>query len=130
MMYRMVTLDLSNRVAVITGGSRGIGAATVRMFLAAGARVVFNYQRAADAAERLIAELGGDNCAAVQVDLDSPASAQKLIQAAVARFGRVDALVANHGIWPPSDIPIDSMTDEHWRRSLSINLDSVFGLVK
>jgi 3-oxoacyl-[acyl-carrier protein] reductase len=100
------------------------------MFVAAGAKVVFNYQRAADAANRLVAELGSDNCIAVQADLDSAASAQKLIQTAVNRFGRLDALVANHGIWPPSDIPIDTMPDEHWRRSLSINLDSVFGLVK
>jgi 3-oxoacyl-[acyl-carrier protein] reductase len=52
------------------------------------------------------------------------------VSAAVSRFGKLDILVANHGIWPPNDAPIDAMTDEQWRRTMAINLDSVFGLVK
>ena len=125
-----VSLDLSGQVAVISGGSRGIGAAAVRLFVAAGAKVVFNYQRAAEAAQSLVAEVGKENCAAVQADLDSADSAEKLVAAAVARFGRVNILVANHGIWPPGDVPIDTMSDAHWRRTMAINLESVFGLVK
>jgi 3-oxoacyl-[acyl-carrier protein] reductase len=125
-----VLMDLSGKVAVISGGSRGIGAATVRLFVQAGARVTFNYQSAAGAAQKLIKEIGAEHCHAIQADLDSSDSAQTLVAAAVERFGRVDALVANHGIWPPSDVPIDTMTSEHWRRTMAINLDSVFGLVK
>jgi 3-oxoacyl-[acyl-carrier protein] reductase len=125
-----VTLDISGKVAVISGGSRGIGAACVRLFAEAGAKVVFNYQKARREADELARSVGADRCESVQADLDSAESAKKLIDAAVARFGCVDIVVANHGIWPPDDTPIDQMTDEHWRRTMGINLDSIFGLIK
>ena len=123
-------MKLPNRVAVISGGSRGIGAATVRMFVQAGAKVIFNYQKRRDAADALVAECGAGNCHAVQADLGSVESGKDLIDAAVDRFGRCDILVVNHGIWPPHDIPVDEMTEDHWRRGMQINLDSAFGLVK
>jgi len=124
-----VSLSLSNKVALITGGSRGIGAATVRMFTAAGAKVVFSYQKAKSQAEALAKECGG-NCHAIASNLDSPTSARALVAEAVKQFGRIDILVANHGVWPAEDVRIDQMTDEQWRSTLSINLDAVFGLVK
>ena len=123
-------MKLPNRVAVISGGSRGIGAATVRMFVQAGAKVVFNYLKRRDAADALVNECGAGNCHGVQADLNSVEAARQLIDAAVERFGRCDVLVVNHGIWPPHDIPVDQMTEEHWRRGMQINLDSAFGLVK
>lgn len=125
-----VQLSVTGKVALITGGSRGIGAAIVRMFCAAGARVVFNYQKAQAAAEAVVAECGPSSCAAVQAELSSAPDAEKLVKSALAKFGRIDCLVANHGIWPPHDAPIDRMTDEQWRQTIAINLDSVFGLVK
>ena len=125
-----VAMRVPGRVAVISGGSRGIGAAAVRMFVGAGAKVVFNYQRRRDAADALVTECGADNCHAVQADLSTVESAEGLIDAAVERFGSCDIVVANHGIWPPGDVPVDQMTPEHWRRGVAINLDSVFGLVK
>jgi 3-oxoacyl-[acyl-carrier protein] reductase len=125
-----VALSLENKVALISGGSRGIGAAIVRTFVKAGAKVLFNYEKAKAAAEALRRECGTENCVAAQCSLNSPAAAQTLVAACVQRFGRVDILVANHGIWPDEDLPIDSMPDEHWRRTISINLDAVFGLVK
>ncbi len=124
-----VALSLQGKVALVTGGSRGIGAAIVRLFVAAGAKVVFNYQRAGGAAEKLVQECGA-NCHAVQADLNSAASAQPLVNAAVAHFGSLDILVANHGVWPPDDIPVNEMTEAQWRNTLSVNLDAVFGLVK
>jgi 3-oxoacyl-[acyl-carrier protein] reductase len=124
-----VSLSLQGKVALITGGSRGIGAATVRMFVAAGARVMFNYEKAQAAAEKLVRECG-EQCAAVACNLEGTKSAQHLVDATVQRFGRLDILIANHGIWPADDVPIDKMSDEHWRRTLAINLDSVFALVK
>lgn len=125
-----ISLSVTNKVALITGGSRGIGAATVQMFFAAGAKVMFNYQRSRATADRLCESLGSDRCAAVQADLASPAAAAALVKAAVDRFGRLDILVANHGIWPPDDVPVDRMTDEQWRKTVATNLDAVFGLVK
>ncbi len=125
-----IPLSLSGKVALITGGSRGIGAATVRMFAAAGARVVFSYQKARSQAEALARECGEANCRAVASNLDTPDSARALVAEAVKQFGRLDILVANHGVWPAEDVAIDKMTDEQWRFTLSINLDAVFGLVK
>jgi 3-oxoacyl-[acyl-carrier protein] reductase len=125
-----VALSLNGKVTLVTGGSRGIGAAIVRMFVAAGARVFFSYEKAASAAEQLCRELGEGNCAAKAISLDSPAAAGDLVTACIARFGRLDILVANHGIWPPEDAPIDEMTDDQWRKTVAVNLDSVFGLVK
>ncbi len=125
-----IELSLKGEVALITGGSRGIGAACVRMFTAAGAKVVFNYQKAVTAARSLVRECGAKHCAAVQANLDTARSAGSLVEAAVKKFGRLDCLVVNHGIWPPEDVPVDQMSDEQWRRSIAINLDSAFGLVK
>jgi 3-oxoacyl-[acyl-carrier protein] reductase len=125
-----IHLDLSRKVALITGGSRGIGAAAVRMFVAAGAKVVFNYQRAQPAAEQLVHACGEASCSAVHADLNGPESAHNLVKAAIQRFGCLDILVANHGVWPPEDIPVDQMSDKQWRNTLAVNLDSVFGLVK
>src|SRR5690348_5948560 len=105
-----VTLSLQGKVVLITGGSRGIGAATVKMFSQAGAKVVFNYKKAQMQAEKLAADCGGDNkCLGVQADLSSAEAAKPLVDATVRHFGRVDCLVANHGIWPPEDVPVDNM---------------------
>ena len=126
-----VTLDLQGKVALITGGSRGIGAACVRLFSQAGAKVVFSYQRSRAAADALVRECGGEGCAAFQADLDAAARSEaRLVGAAVERFGRLDILVVNHGVWPPREIPVDEMSREQWRSTIACNLDSVFELVK
>jgi 3-oxoacyl-[acyl-carrier protein] reductase len=126
----MLSLSLSDRTALVTGGSRGIGAAIVRMFVKAGARVVFNYQHAQSEAAGLVRECGEDRCLAVAADLSTPQAAGALVHRAAAQLGRLDILVANHGIWPPDDVSIDAMADEQWHRTVAVNLDSVFGLVK
>ena len=125
-----ISLSVQDRVAIVTGGSRGIGAATVKMFVAAGAKVLFNYRTNRAAAERVVSECGAARCAAVRADLRNVESARALIEQAVQRFGGVDILVANHGIWPPEDVAVDRMTDRQWHDTIAINLDSVFGLVK
>ena len=125
-----VTLALSNQVALITGGSRGIGAATVRLFAAAGAKIVFNYRTAKAEADALVKECGAENCHAIACDLSSAEAAAPLVRATVERFGRIDILVANHGVWPATDIGVDKMADQQWRSTLAVNLDAVFGLVK
>jgi 3-oxoacyl-[acyl-carrier protein] reductase len=124
-----VNLSLSGKVALISGGSRGIGAATVRMFAAAGAKVVFSYRSARAPAEALARECG-ENCHPFVSDLNTPESARALVAETVKHYGRLDILIANHGVWPPDDVAIDCMSDEQWRSTVSINLDAVFGLVK
>jgi 3-oxoacyl-[acyl-carrier protein] reductase len=123
-------LTLASKVALITGGSRGIGAAAVRMFVQAGAKAVFNYQSAQAQAEELVRELGTKSCRVIQCDLSTTEAAGQLVAAAIAAFGRLDILVANHGVWPPEDAPIDRMSDDQWHRTIAVNLDSVFALIK
>jgi 3-oxoacyl-[acyl-carrier protein] reductase len=126
-----LALSLEGRVALVTGGSRGIGAATVRMFRRAGARVVFSYRAAVAQAQALLTECGDEEmCCAVKQELASAGDGTALVHAAVAAFGRLDCLVVNHGVWPAHDAPISEMTDAQWRSTLRINLDSVFGLVR
>ncbi len=122
-------LSLDGKVALVTGGSRGIGAATVRLFVRAGARVVFNYQRAQSEAQRLVEECGAGLCHAVRADLTGIANGESLVRAAVERFASLDALVVNHGIWS-EEADIDKMTDQQWRTTLAVNLDSTFAVVK
>jgi 3-oxoacyl-[acyl-carrier protein] reductase len=126
-----LSLVLDDRVALIAGGSRGIGAETVRVFAEAGARVAFSYRQARERAETLMRECGGPGrCVALERDLSTPADGRALVAAAVQAFGRLDALVVNHGIWQAADAPIAQMAEEQWRQTLAVNLDSVFGLVQ
>ena len=125
-----IPLSLAGKVALISGGSRGIGAATVRMFVAAGARVVFSYRSARGQAESLANECGPAECYPIAAELNNSDAARGLVAEAVNHFGRLDILIANHGIWPEHDVPIERMSDAQWRSTLSTNLDGVFGLVK
>src|SRR5512142_2889186 len=110
-----ISLSVQDRVAIVTGGSRGIGAA--------GVKVMFNYQKSRSAADAVVEECGQERCAAVEADLRNIQSAHTLIQQAVQHFGGVDILVANHGIWPPEDVPVDRMGDRQWHDTIAINLD-------
>jgi 3-oxoacyl-[acyl-carrier protein] reductase len=126
-----VVLSLDGRVALVTGGSRGIGAATVRMFRQAGAKVAFNFRAAEDQAKALVEECGGEEvCRAFRQELATPEDGRALVAAAVAAFGSLDCLIVNHGVWPSHDAPISSMSVEQWRSTLGINLDSAFGLTQ
>ena len=125
-----VNLSLSDKVALISGGSRGIGAATVRLFTAAGAKVAFSYRNARAEAESLATQCGPQTCHPIVADLTNPEAARGLVGETVRHFGKLDILVANHGVWPPEDVPIERMSDQQWRSTVAANLDGVFGLIK
>jgi len=124
-------IALKDEVAVVSGGSRGIGAATVKVFVAAGAKVVFNYQRANRAAKQVIESCEGlkGQAAAVRGDVSSMADARRLVEEAVNRFGKLDILVANAGIWNYNPLPIERVTEKEWDEMIAVNLKGVYSLV-
>jgi 3-oxoacyl-[acyl-carrier protein] reductase len=115
-------INLKNRVAVVTGGSRGIGKAAVECFAKLGANVVVNFVRDAEAAQGTVegAEQQGVEAIAVKADVSVISEATNLIEAAIERFGRVDFLVCSAGIWEGG--AVDEMTEEAWDRTIDLNL--------
>jgi 3-oxoacyl-[acyl-carrier protein] reductase len=119
-------MSLHNQVAVVTGGSRGIGRAAALELAGQGARVLINYQRSAAAAEEVAAQIGagGGEAAIFQADVSDEAQAQALVAAALARWGRLDILVNNAGI--TDDAPLPRLRPEQWHRVIETDLTSVF----
>ena len=124
------SLGLKNRVAVVTGGSRGIGRAAVECFAKLGAHVVVNYLRDEKAAKNVVAEAEAQDVGAlaVQADVSLKGDAQRLIDATTRKFERLDFLVCNAGIWEGS--PIDQMTEEVWDRTIDLNLKGTWSVCR
>ncbi len=122
--------SIRGKVALVTGGSRGIGAALVRSFAAAGARVAFTYQRSAAPAEELVAELtaAGAEVRTYASDAASFEQAGQLVDAVLADFGRIDAAINNAGI--TRDNLLLRMSEAEWDEVLQTNLKSVFNMTK
>jgi len=115
-------LQLHGRVAIVTGGSRGIGKAIAELLAALGAHVVVNYVKGQEAAEITTVALRGRGVEAIalQADVSNQLDAQRLIDATIERFNRIDILVCNAGIWEGA--PLDRMSEELWDRTIDINL--------
>jgi len=124
-------ISLAGKAALITGGSRGIGAATVKMFAQAGADVVFGYHRDREAADQVAQEAAkhGTRIESFKADLGKTAEAKKLVEFTRERLGRVDILVANAGIWNHENEPIEKLTERKWDEMIRVNLKSVYALV-
>ncbi len=119
---------LAGRVAIVTGGGHGIGKAYCHGLAAAGARVVVAEIDAA-AGERVAAELGARVACAVRTDVADEASTRAMADAALARFGRIDALVNNAAIFatiPISRSPIEDIAVAEWDRVMAVNVRGVF----
>ena len=121
-------VDLQNKVAIVTGGARDIGAAVVRALAASGARVVVNYANSAEKANALVAELAqaGREAIAVQADVSTAAGAKALVDAARAAYGdRIDIVVNNAGGLVARK-KLAEMDGAFWDHVLALNLKSVF----
>lgn len=121
-------ISLRGKRALVTGGSRGIGAATALLLAECGADVGIGYRaRQTDAAEivRQLAERGV-RAFAHAADLSTLAGTNSLFERVERELGGLDIFVGNAGIWPPNDVPLAEMTDEHWRRTMAENVDAMF----
>ncbi|KVQ06341.1 glucose 1-dehydrogenase [Burkholderia ubonensis] len=113
---------LAGKVAIVTGGSKGIGAAIARALAAEGAAVVVNYassKAGADAVVSAIVEAGG-RAVAVGGDVSKAADAQRIVDTAIDTYGRLDVLVNNSGVYEFA--PIEAITEEHYRRQFDTNV--------
>ncbi|MBK7342253.1 MAG: 3-oxoacyl-[acyl-carrier-protein] reductase [Saprospiraceae bacterium] len=121
---------LTGKVALITGGSRGIGAAIVRRFVDEGARVAFTYLSSPEKAELLVSELQADGTTvrAYRSDAASYDEAEALVQSVITDFGQIDILINNAGI--TRDNLMLRMSEDQWDEVLRVDLKSVFNLTK
>lgn len=117
---------MSNHV-LITGASRGIGAATARLFAQEGWNVAVHYNASRAAAEQLAAELSGLGVRAVpiQADVADPEQAERLVREAEGALGPLDAVICNAGVALPQQLLTDTTADQ-WRRLMSVDLDGMF----
>ncbi len=116
---------LQHKVVLITGASGGIGSATARLLAREGAQLVLHGHKNASALDKLRAELGVETHVHL-ADLTVEQQVDELFAASLNRFGRLDVVVANAGIWPEEDVPIHRMSLERWNRTLAADLTSVF----
>jgi 3-oxoacyl-[acyl-carrier protein] reductase len=121
-------ISLAGKRALVTGGSRGIGAATALLLAESGADVAIGYRSRRADAELVAARMTvlGVRAAAYPADLSSRDGAEALVARTVTELGGLDIFVANAGIWPAEDVALTEMSDERWRRTLTENLDSIF----
>jgi len=121
-------LNLTGKRAVVTGASRGIGAATARLLAAAGADVVVGYRTRSDEALAVVA-----SCRAFGVksfphsaDLSTRSGNQSLLDYTLDALGGVDIYVGNSGVWPDLPVPVVDLVDDRWRATMALNLDGIF----
>lgn len=119
-----MTQRLAGKVALVTGSTLGIGAATARLFAREGARVVLNSHVDDDTAQRIADELGPERALFVQADVADEAAVRAMVARAVERFGRVDVLVNNAGRNFFND-PL-ALTMEQWRHCMSVDLEGAW----
>src|ERR1700688_4379146 len=111
---------LTDKVAVVTGASKGIGAAIAKALAAEGAAVIVNYASSKAGADKVVADItaAGGRGVAVSGDVSKAAEADGMIAAAIKNFGRLDILVNNSGVY--EFLPLESVTEEHFHKLFNI----------
>jgi 3-oxoacyl-[acyl-carrier protein] reductase len=119
-------INFKGKIALVTGGSRGIGAATAKLFARLGADITINYYANKDEAENVRAEIEkiGRQCLVIKADMGNRADCENLVRTTVEKFGKIDILVNNAGIW--TEAAIENMNDDVLDRLLDINLKGCF----
>ena len=122
-------IDIENQVAIITGGSRGIGAATATLLAKAGANIIITYNSNEKAAKEVQDEITslGRKCVAIKANVSKPKNAKKVAEKAMQKFGQIDILVNNAGIWTYGEI--GKISEEVWKETMEINLDGTFYMI-
>ena len=120
--------DLSGKVALVTGGSRGIGRAISLALASHGARVAVNYASNAEAAAEAVAQIGAEKAIALAGDVSDPSAGPKLVEATITAYGRIDILVNNAGV--TADDLILRMSEDEWDRVIDTNLKGTFTVTK
>jgi NAD(P)-dependent dehydrogenase (short-subunit alcohol dehydrogenase family) len=123
-------IDLTNKVILVTGGSRGIGAAIVRVVACAGAQVVLHYGRQRDAAAAVAASVGADRCHLVEADLDQSGAGGRVWRDAMAWRGRIDVLVNNAAVALDAGVDDEAAWTDAWQQTLRINVVAVADLCR
>ncbi|MEB3279989.1 MAG: SDR family oxidoreductase [Lyngbya sp.] len=124
-------IDLTGKVILVTGGSQGIGAATVKVLHQAGAKVVLHYGNSREKAAEILQELGEDSCYLVQANLAEKNAAIALWKQAISWQGKIDVIVNNAGVIIPASINDELETwNQTWQQTLQVNLIAVADLCR
>ena len=125
MRWIMMT-GLKDKVAIVTGGSRGIGAAIALELAKNGAKVVINYNTRKELADRIVAEINefGGDAYAIQADVSESNESAYLVQETIKHYGKLDILINNAGI--TRDSTYKKLNEEDWRKVIDVNLNSVY----
>lgn len=123
-------LALTDRVALVTGGSRGIGKAVVALFASCGAHVAVNYVKDETAAAATVemARAHGVKALAIQANVARVDEAERLINQTIEHFGKIDFLICNAGIWEGD--AVESISEELWDKTLDINLKGTWSVCR
>ena len=124
------SLGLAGKVAIVTGGSRGIGRAVVALLSSYQTKVVVNYLRDEDAASATVAQARAQGAEAIAIrgDVSQLAEADQLVNETRERFGRIDFLICNAGIWKGG--PVDTISEELWDQTFDINLKGTWSVCR